>query len=65
MLRPRERQDLYARPLSAAPRRLVPTSVAVGPDGAYYVGELTGFPVVPGAANTTVSATLVRRRRCA
>jgi hypothetical protein len=22
----------------------VPTSVAVGPDGAYYVGELTGFP---------------------
>lgn len=27
----------------------VPTSVAVGPDGAYYVGELTGF--VPGGAN--------------
>jgi hypothetical protein len=26
----------------------VPTSVAVGPDGAYYVGELTGF--VPGEA---------------
>jgi sugar lactone lactonase YvrE len=22
----------------------VPTSVVVGPDGAYYVGELTGFP---------------------
>lgn len=26
----------------------VPTSVAVGPDGAYYVGELTGAPAVPG-----------------
>jgi hypothetical protein len=29
----------------------VPTSVAVGPDGAYYVGELTGVPFTPGAAN--------------
>jgi hypothetical protein len=29
----------------------VPTSIDVGPDGAYYVGELTGFPVVPAAAN--------------
>jgi hypothetical protein len=29
----------------------VPTSVAVGPDGAYYVGQLTGFPFLPGAAN--------------
>jgi hypothetical protein len=26
----------------------VPTSVAIGPDGAYYVGELTGFPAPPG-----------------
>jgi hypothetical protein len=26
----------------------VPTSVAVGPDGAWYVGELTGVPAVPG-----------------
>lgn len=26
----------------------VPTSVAIGPDGAYYVGELTGFPGIPG-----------------
>jgi hypothetical protein len=25
-------------------RQSVPTSVAVGPDGAFYVGELTGFP---------------------
>jgi len=41
----------------------VPTSVAIGPDGAYYVGMLTGFPflagtatverVVPGEAPTT------------
>ena len=29
----------------------VPTSVAVGPDGAYYVGELTGFPFPPTEAN--------------
>jgi hypothetical protein len=28
----------------------VPTSVAVGPDGAYYVGELTGAPFAPAAA---------------
>jgi sugar lactone lactonase YvrE len=28
----------------------VPTGVAVGPDGNYYVSELTGFPFVQGAA---------------
>ena len=28
----------------------VPTSVVRGPDGAYYVGELTGVPFVQGAA---------------
>jgi hypothetical protein len=28
----------------------VPTSVARGPDGALYVGELTGFPFDPGVA---------------
>jgi hypothetical protein len=28
----------------------VPTSVARGPDGAYYVGELTGAPFTPGLA---------------
>ncbi|HEU0318382.1 MAG TPA: ScyD/ScyE family protein, partial [Solirubrobacteraceae bacterium] len=48
-----------AKPASA---QSVPTSVAVGPDGALYVGELTGYPfalgsarvwrVVPGAAPT-------------
>ena len=28
----------------------VPTSVTVGPDGALYVGELTGVPFAPGKA---------------
>ena len=28
----------------------VPTSIAVGPDGAFYVGELTGFPYQQGNA---------------
>jgi hypothetical protein len=29
----------------------VPTSVVKGPDGAYYVGQLTGFPFPVGGAN--------------
>jgi sugar lactone lactonase YvrE len=29
----------------------VPTSVALGPDGHYYVGQLTGFPFPVGGAN--------------
>ena len=29
----------------------VPTSVVLGPDNAYYVSQLTGFPFQPGAAN--------------
>jgi hypothetical protein len=29
----------------------VPTSIAVSPDGEYYIGQLTGFPFPPGAAN--------------
>ena len=33
------------------PYQAVPTSVAVGPDGAFYVGQLTGVPFPPGAAN--------------
>ena len=32
------------------PMEAVPTSVAVGPDGALYVGELTGFPFPAGKA---------------
>jgi hypothetical protein len=42
-----------ARPPAADPTRLintVPTSVAQGPDGAFYVGELTGAPFYPGEA---------------
>nr|MBA2454691.1 ScyD/ScyE family protein [Chloroflexia bacterium] len=33
------------------PMDSVPTTVAKGPDGAYYVGELTGFPFPVDAAN--------------
>ena len=29
----------------------VPTDVVRGPDGAWYVSQLTGFPFIPGAAN--------------
>ena len=32
------------------PMDAVPTSVTVGPDGAYYVGQLTGFPFPVGGA---------------
>lgn len=32
------------------PAESVPTSVVKGPDGAYYVGELTGFPFAEGSA---------------
>jgi glucose/arabinose dehydrogenase len=35
-------------PVSAPGPQPVPTSVAIGRDGAYYVGELTGFPATPG-----------------
>lgn len=37
-------------PGTQIPMQAVPTGVVVGPDGAYYVGQLTGFPFVPGAA---------------
>lgn len=33
---------------AAIPAQPVATSIAVGPDGAYYAGELTGFPSAPG-----------------
>lgn len=29
----------------------VPTAIAIGPDSAYYIGQLTGFPFPLGAAN--------------
>ncbi len=37
-------------PFDEIPMQAVPTSVAQGPDGAWYVSELTGFPFAPGAA---------------
>lgn len=33
------------------PGQAVPTSIAVGPDGNYFVGELKGFPAPAGASN--------------
>jgi DNA-binding beta-propeller fold protein YncE len=38
-------------PGTMIPSEPVPTTVVVGPDGAYYVGQLTGFPFQPGSAN--------------
>ncbi|MCA1990462.1 MAG: ScyD/ScyE family protein [Coleofasciculus sp. S288] len=35
---------------SEIPMQSVPTSVALGPDGALYVGQLTGFPFPEGGA---------------
>jgi hypothetical protein len=53
-------------PGSKMPAQSVPTSVVQGPDGAFYVGELTGFPfpvggariwrVVPGQAPTVYAS---------
>jgi hypothetical protein len=37
-------------PGAKIPMEAVPTTVTRGPDGAYYVGELTGFPFLEGAA---------------
>ena len=36
--------------LPTSPIDSVPTSVTRGPDGAFYVSELTGFPFTPGSA---------------
>lgn len=46
---PTASMDPNASP-AMVPMDPVPTSVAVGPDGAYYVGLLTGFPFPPGGA---------------
>jgi sugar lactone lactonase YvrE len=42
----------------------VPTSVAIGPDGAYYVGELTGFPAPLGASRVWRIAPGTRHAHC-
>lgn len=39
-----------ASPRTKIPSQAVPTSVVRGPDGAYYVGTLTGFPFAVGSA---------------
>jgi sugar lactone lactonase YvrE len=38
-------------PGTQVPMDAVPTSVALGPDGNFYVGQLTGFPFPVGGAN--------------
>ena len=38
-------------PGAQIPMDAVPTAVALGPDGNFYVGQLTGFPFPVGAAN--------------
>ncbi|MGX7824611.1 ScyD/ScyE family protein [Actinokineospora sp. 24-640] len=57
--------ELGMPPGSVITAQAVPTAVVVGPDGAYYVGQLTGFPfpvgkasvfrVVPGREPTVVA----------
>ncbi|OLF09739.1 hypothetical protein BLA60_18330 [Actinophytocola xinjiangensis] len=42
--------ELGLPPGTQIPAQSVPTGVVKGPDGAYYVGELTGYPFVPGTA---------------
>jgi sugar lactone lactonase YvrE len=42
--------ELNLPPGTKIPMQAVPDSVARGPDGAWYVGELTGFPFPKGAA---------------
>jgi hypothetical protein len=36
---------------AAGTRDFVPTSVVVGPDGAYYIGHLNGLAILPGSSN--------------
>ncbi len=41
----------FGAPGATVSMQAVPTSVVVGPDGAFYVGQLTGFPFPLGGAN--------------
>jgi hypothetical protein len=43
--------DLGLPPGTQIPTDSVPTSVVQGPDGAYYISQLTGFPFEKGDAN--------------
>jgi DNA-binding beta-propeller fold protein YncE len=42
--------DFGPPPGTPTPAESVPTAVAVGPDGAWYVSELKGFPFAPGTS---------------
>jgi hypothetical protein len=46
------------------PAEPVATSVAVGPDGAYYVGELKGFPAPTGESKVWRIAPNARNAKC-
>jgi hypothetical protein len=46
------------------PAEAVATSVAIGPDGAYYVGELKGFPAPTGASRVWRIKPGARHARC-
>jgi hypothetical protein len=46
------------------PAEAVATSVAIGPDGAYYVGELKGFPAPTGASRVWRIEPNARNARC-
>ena len=46
------------------PAQPVPTSVAIGPDGAYYVGELKGFPAPLGESRVWRIEPGTRNARC-
>lgn len=43
--------DFPVPPGTPIPTQSVPTSIVRGPDGAYYVGQLTGFPFPTGGAS--------------
>ncbi len=51
-------------PAPQLPAEAVPTSVAVGPDGYWYVGELKGFPFTPGASRIWRIAPWARDVQC-
>ncbi len=46
----RSMQNPFAPPGVMVPMQAVPTTVTTGPDGALYVGQLTGFPFPVGGA---------------
>ncbi len=48
---PNRPQALPFPPFAVIPMQAVPNALTQGPDGAIYVGELTGFPFPPGGAN--------------